>query len=199
MVTGIDGRWEHWPFGKSQVGFNIERRLAQFNQGDENATRAVLWGRYIFTYGSSLYLPPIHYVEAFAHYSDNFLPFPTQKTAAGVRYDRTSTLGLHYRLNYLTPYWDPEGGFQVDGWYEGGIAQESVVGSGTIHFIFTSTRPSSSRTQQLVMWCAAGWGGLPRAKKPLMSSMPTNSGPPHLRPSKRASAVKTRSNIDWSS
>ncbi|HEY8506672.1 MAG TPA: hypothetical protein VIL46_18965, partial [Gemmataceae bacterium] len=60
------------------------------------------------------------YVEGFAQYSDNFLPFPTQSLPAGVRYDRTTTLGLHYRLNYLTPYWDPEGGFQFDASYSAG-------------------------------------------------------------------------------
>jgi hypothetical protein len=129
VVVGVDGQWEHWPFANFETGFVAERRLAELNNGDTDAMRGVLWGRYIFTYGSSLYLPPIHYVEAFAQYSDNFLPFPTQAVPDGVRYDRTSTLGLHYRLNYLTPYWDPEGGFSVDAWYEGGMAQQpSTVG-----------------------------------------------------------------------
>ena len=27
-----------------------------------------------------------------------------------------------YRLDYLTPYWDPEGGFRVDAVYESGLA-----------------------------------------------------------------------------
>jgi hypothetical protein len=49
--------------------------------------------------------------------------------SGSVRFDRTTTLGLHYRLNYLTPYWDPEGGFAVDAWYEGGFAEHpSIVG-----------------------------------------------------------------------
>ncbi len=123
VVAGVDGVWDHFPWGHWQTGFVAERRLAEFNNGDSSAMRAALWARYIFIYGASLYLPPIHYLEGFAHYSDNFLPFPTEKTAGGDRFDQTTTLGLHYRLNYLTPYWNPEGGFQFDAWYEGGMAQ----------------------------------------------------------------------------
>jgi hypothetical protein len=123
VVYGVDGMWDHWPWPKSQAGLIFEQRLAEFNKGDPNALRGVAWMRYVFLYGSSLYLPPIHYIEAFAKYSDNFLPFPTQSNAAGVRFDRTATAGLHYRINYLTPYWDPEGGFQLDGWAESGLAQ----------------------------------------------------------------------------
>ncbi|MFO0879580.1 MAG: M1 family aminopeptidase [Gemmataceae bacterium] len=129
IVVGVDGQWEHWPFPKSQTGFVAERRLMDLEQGDQNATRGVLWTRYIFAYNASLYLPPIHYVETFAQYSDNFLPYPTQAVPGSIRYDRTSTLGLHYYLNYLTPYWDPEGGFAFNAWYEGGIAEKpSSVG-----------------------------------------------------------------------
>ncbi|MBY0229106.1 MAG: hypothetical protein K2W96_07515, partial [Gemmataceae bacterium] len=123
VVYGVDGMWDHFPDAKMQSGFIFEQRLAELNKGDPNAIRGVAWTRYVFLPGSSLYLPPAHYVEGFARYSDNFLPLPTQKAARGVRYDRTTTAGLHYRLNYLTPYWDPEGGFQLDAWYEGGMAQ----------------------------------------------------------------------------
>jgi hypothetical protein len=129
VVYGVDGMWNH-PLGPyTQAGMIFEQRLAEFNHGDPDAVRAVAWLRKVFLYGSSLYLPPIHYVEGFMRYSDNFLPFPTQTTPTGVRFDRTTTLGAHYRINYLTPYWDPEGGFQFDAWYEGGMAQQpSTVG-----------------------------------------------------------------------
>ncbi len=124
VVAGIDGQWEHWPFPTSQTGYIVERRLAEFNNGDEGALRGVVWSRYIFTYNSSLYLPPIHFVEGYLQYSDNFLPFATQNVPGSVRFDRTTTAGVHYRLNYLTPYWDPEGGFSFDVWAEGGLAGE---------------------------------------------------------------------------
>jgi hypothetical protein len=122
VLAGVDGQWDHWPGAHFQVGFNAEQRLTQFYRGDDNAFRAVLWGRYVFLYGSSLYLPPAHYLESFGAYQDNFFPFVRQPTPLGERFDRTSTAGLHYRINYLTPYWDPEGGFQLDALYEGGVA-----------------------------------------------------------------------------
>jgi outer membrane protein assembly factor BamA len=116
--------WDHWPDAKMQSGIIAEQRLAEVQKGDPNAFRAVAWTRYIFLYSPSLYLPPAHYIEGFMKYSDNFLPFPAERVPTGVRFDRTTTAGLHYRINYLTPYWDPEGGFQFDAWYEGGIAAE---------------------------------------------------------------------------
>jgi hypothetical protein len=165
VVAGVDGQWEHWPFANSQVGFVAERRLMELNNGDTEATRGVLWGRYIFTYGSSLYLPPIHFIEAFAQYSDNFLPFPTQSARGGVRYDRTSTLGLHYRLNYLTPYWDPEGGFSIDAWYEGGIAEKpSSVGVHKIggQFTIVKSAPSWQLEDRPIVQKALDWFGASR-------------------------------------
>jgi hypothetical protein len=65
----------------------------------------------------------MQYLEGYGAYQDNFLPNPSNPNILGMRFDRTTTAGLHYRINYLTPYWDPEGGFRFDVWYEGGLAQ----------------------------------------------------------------------------
>ena len=59
-----------------QVGFNAERRLTTLLPGDDNAFRGVLFARYIFMRGDSMYLPPAHFIEAFTEYQQNFLPFP---------------------------------------------------------------------------------------------------------------------------
>src|SRR5262249_28510311 len=75
-----------------------------------------------FQYTSSLYQPPMHYVELFSVAQDNFLPFPRDPIEDGVRFRRTVTGGVHYHINYLTPYWDPEGGFQFDATYQHGLA-----------------------------------------------------------------------------
>jgi hypothetical protein len=122
IVVGADGLWDHWPDSHTQVGFNVERRLRTFYDGNNDALRGVLFGRYIFQYGSSLYLPPMHYIEGFGAYQDNFLPFAKTHVPGAERFERTSTAGLHYRLDYLTPYWDPEGGFKLDVLVEGGEA-----------------------------------------------------------------------------
>lgn len=116
LVVGADGLFDHVPFPKTQVGFNVEQRIAgPWNgDGDRAATRATLFGRYVLNYASSLYLPPMQYVEAFTSYQDNFLPFARNVSAGSVRPEWTWLTGLHYRLNLYTPYWDPERGVWVD-------------------------------------------------------------------------------------
>jgi hypothetical protein len=122
VVLGADGVWDHWPDHPFQTGFNVERRLAGTYDDNEHAIRAAVWERYVLTYGSSLYLPPFQFVDAYASYQDNFLPFADHPSPLAQRPERTSTLGLRYHLNYLTPYFDPEGGMQFDLYYEGGLA-----------------------------------------------------------------------------
>src|SRR5262249_41005142 len=106
----------------TQVGFNFEQRLATFENGESNPKRGSVFGRYIFEYGDSLYLPPMHYVEMFGVFQQNFLPIPRVTVPGAQRYDQTDTLGLHYRLDLLTPYWDPEGGARFDATYSVGLA-----------------------------------------------------------------------------
>jgi hypothetical protein len=122
IVVGVDGQFEHLGVPSLETGYNFEQRLMTVYQGDNLARRGVLWGRWIFQYGDSLYLPPMHYLEGFSMYQDNFLPFPNSQLPNSERYHNMTTMGLHYRINYLTPYWDPEGGFQFDAFYQGGMA-----------------------------------------------------------------------------
>jgi hypothetical protein len=122
LVAGVDGLWDHWPDNSFQLGFNIERRLEALQQGNDSALRGVAYARYIFLYGSSLYLQPSHYIEGFASYQDDFLPFAKEEVPGALRFRDASTVGAHYRLNYLTPYWDPEGGLFLDLVYQTGAA-----------------------------------------------------------------------------
>jgi hypothetical protein len=147
LVVGADGLWEHWPYSHTEVGFNVEKRLTTVYRGDDNAFRGVAFGRYIFQYGDSLYLPPMHYVEMFGAYQDNFLPFVNNPIPGAIRFDHTATAGLHYRLDYLTPYWDPEGGFRVDVLYQGGVADlQKQVGLNEViaQFSFVKSVPDFS-------------------------------------------------------
>jgi hypothetical protein len=123
VVVGADGLWDHWPDSHYQTGFNIEQRLVTAYAAENQALRAAAFERYIIQYGDSLYLPPMTYVEVFAAYQDNFLPFVKNPNPSGERFDHASTAGVHYRLDYRTPYWDPQGGFLVDAAYEGGVAE----------------------------------------------------------------------------
>jgi hypothetical protein len=125
LVVGADGLLDHWPGTHTQVGFNVEQRVAGpwfDDSGSRTAFRGVLYGRYVIQYGSSLYLPPISYVDLYTGYQDNFLPVARESPPGAVRPAWTQLTGLHFRLNLYTPYWNPERGVWVDLVAAGGAA-----------------------------------------------------------------------------
>jgi hypothetical protein len=157
VVAGVDGLFDHWPGNRFQVGYDFEQRLAQFYPGQVNAKRGVLFTRYIFKYGSSLYYPPMEFMESFVTFQDNFLPYESNPSLPGVRFNETATAGFHYRKDYLTPYWDPVGGFRWDVWYQGGTAmQPATVGMQEIssQFSFVKGLPDFSEAVDGVPWLA---------------------------------------------
>lgn len=124
-VIGVDGMWDHCLHPRVQIGFNYERRIIEpiGTNATSGAQRGSLYARYVLQYGSSMYLPPMNYIEAFTTYTDNFLPYARTPSPNGQRPSWWETTGAHYRLNMYTPYWDPESGFWVDGWASGGVAR----------------------------------------------------------------------------
>jgi hypothetical protein len=114
IVVGVDAVWPHWPNDHMEFGIIAERRLQGFISGEQQANRGVAYSRYIFDFGDSLYLPPFHYVEAFGTVTDNLLPFSRESLPGAQRFRHQALAGLHHHINYLTPYWDAEGGFQID-------------------------------------------------------------------------------------
>jgi hypothetical protein len=122
IVAGVDGLWDHCPWPHTQIGFNIERRLTTIgSDNDREGDRGVLFGRYVIDYGDSLYLPPMHYVEMFGSVQDHPLLPADQFTPLANPFNHRTEVGLHYHIDYLTPYWDPEGGFRFDATYATGI------------------------------------------------------------------------------
>ena len=101
LVVGADGLIDHWPGTHTQVGFNVERRVAGpwGGDGEQTAFRANVFGRYVFRYGSSLYLPPLSYADLFATYSDNFLPTAREPAPGAVRPNWTQLTGLHPNID----------------------------------------------------------------------------------------------------
>lgn len=120
FVAGVDAVLDHWPWSHTQVGLVAERGLTADLWG-QHSDRAVLYGRYVFLYSSSLYLPPMHYLEAFTSISDQDLPPPRESQPGGEAFNHQTTVGLHYHLDFLTPYWDPDAGFRVDATYGSGV------------------------------------------------------------------------------
>jgi hypothetical protein len=122
LVVGTDGLIDHWPLPKTQIGYLVERRVAApiGTEGPDSALRAVVYGRYIFQYTSAMYLNPMKYAETFATYQDNPLPFARTVTPGALRLEHMTAGGLHYHIDYLTPYWDPVAGYRFDATYTGG-------------------------------------------------------------------------------
>jgi Peptidase family M1 domain len=123
VVAGVDAWWYHWPIPEMQVGLNIERALTTWEDGPtsgsdtngrDRASRAVLFERYVFLPGSSFYLPPFQYVEAFEAMQSNSLPQPSVPTPGADPFHDQTLAGLHYHSNLLTPYWNPEAGLSFD-------------------------------------------------------------------------------------
>jgi hypothetical protein len=165
LVVGVDGLIDHWPFCKTQVGYVVEERVASpiGTTGPDNAFRAVVYGRYIFQYTSALYLNPMNYAEAFATYQDNPLPFARNYEAGAERPGREVAGGLHYHLDYTTPYWDPSAGFRFDATYTGGCTNLPFKGDVPLHklesqFTYMTTPPE-------------GWGYLSDTRIALRASV----------------------------
>jgi hypothetical protein len=124
FVVGADGLWDHYPWSHTQFGFNVEQRVATLEQATDQPNRESVFGRYVFEYGSSLYLPPIWYLEAYAVRQDNFLPLPNGPVPAGSqRFDHEALIGLNHHLDLRTPYWDPQSGLYCDLTYQAGDAR----------------------------------------------------------------------------
>ncbi len=122
LVVGTDGLIDHWPLCRTQVGYVVEQRVAGpiGPNGPDSVFRAVVYGRYVLQYSSSMYMNPMQYVEAFGTYQQNPLPFARHAEPGAERPDQITAGGLHYHLDYTTPYWDPEAGFRFDATYTGG-------------------------------------------------------------------------------
>jgi hypothetical protein len=121
FVEGIDGTFDHFPWPHTECGFVFERRIFGTYPGETSANRGVAYARYVIDYSDSLYLPPFHYVESFLTITDDLLPFSTESIPGAERFSHQGMGGLHYHINYLTPYWNPEGGFSADVSYAAGL------------------------------------------------------------------------------
>lgn len=121
VVVGADGILDHWPWPHTECGYVFEHRIAGTYAGEYPANRGVVYGRYVIDYADSLYLPPFHYVEGFLTITDDLLPFARESIPGAERFRHQGMGGLHYHINYLTPYWNPEGGFSADISYAAGL------------------------------------------------------------------------------
>ncbi|MCE9532942.1 MAG: BamA/TamA family outer membrane protein [Planctomycetes bacterium] len=154
LAAGIDSRWLNPIIPKTELGFHAEKSLTEIDGNQGNFDRAVFYSRYVFDQSASLYTAPMHYVEAFASWQQNYLSTPRDPVPGAVRFEKQSNLGLHYHVDYLTPYWDPEMGAKLDITYAAGLP---ILGE----------KESSQQVMGQVSWVhflPAGHGYLSRTK-----------------------------------
>lgn len=113
VVAGVEATWFHAFIPQINFGFNVEEALTSLDD-QQHASRGVLYSRYVMQNGSSLLMPPIEYVEAFATAQDHPLPSPYTPVPNTDPFYQRNSVGMHYHKYYLTPYWDAEGGAAVD-------------------------------------------------------------------------------------
>jgi hypothetical protein len=121
LAVGIDGQMHNLLYPKVESGFHAEKSLTKLDGGGTNLDRASLWTRYIFNETASMYTAPMHHIETFGAWQQNYLPLPRTPTPDAVRFDKQTNVGVHYHLDLLTPYWDPEMGFKLDVTYAAGL------------------------------------------------------------------------------
>jgi hypothetical protein len=120
VVAGIDALWDHVPLPNTQLGLILEQSLVTLGP-DAPCSRGVVYGRYILLPSTSLYLPPFEYAETFAAIQNRCLPDPRNTVPGADPFNERTSLGLHYHKNYMTPYWDAEGGVAIDATYQLGF------------------------------------------------------------------------------
>ncbi len=166
VAAGFDGQISHWPLPRVDVGFHAETSVAQFSNTQTDLDRAVIWSRYTIDEASALYTAPMHHVESFASWQQNFLPKPRFPLPAGAyTYDQATNVGLHYHIDLLTPYWDPEMGFRLDATYAVGVpilGQDRVAHQGWMQASWVHALPDglgwlSESKLALRAFGAAGW------------------------------------------
>jgi hypothetical protein len=120
LQLGADGLWDHWPFNRTQVGFNFDHSLTPDWEGTRR-DRGRLFARYIFQYTPSLYMDPMEFVEVYGRVENELWHDHIVEKPGIERYDDLAALGILYHRDYLTPYWDPVAGYRVDLNYEMGF------------------------------------------------------------------------------
>lgn len=121
IAAGFDAQWTNILIPKLEGGIHGEISLAALDSATADLDRFVYYQRYVFQKSASLYTAPTHHIEAFAAWQNNFLPDTRNPVRNSVRFDSMSQLGVHYHLDLLTPYWDPEIGFRFDITYAAGV------------------------------------------------------------------------------
>ena len=163
LVAGADMIFKHWPETNMEVGAQYDHSLTE-DWASLLRDRARVYGRYILHDTPSMYLDAVEYVEAYGRMQSvasgsghgRFVP-------EGVEgFNNQAGVGLNWYRNYLTPYWDPEGGYKVDVNFEYGLPiygtyswYDLVQGEA----VFVKSMPEGLGYFSGSKWAFRVWGG----------------------------------------
>jgi hypothetical protein len=164
LKAGADAVFLHWPWANTEVGGQYDHSLTD-DWASLKRDRGRIYGRYIVHETPSLYLNPTEFVELYSrieHVTDGadrgrFVPPGVQS------YNDQAGAGLHWYRNFLTPYWDPEGGYRIDLNYEYGLP---IVGTYSWYeraqgeFVFVKSMPEGLGYFSDTRWALRAYGGI---------------------------------------
>ena len=109
LAVGVDALWDHWPWPKTQAGFNYEKSIVSLDRSGSGADRGLVYGRYVFEESDSFFGLPSHYAQLFLSHTHNLLPPPRFRGqpfeedgpdgTRAVRLPVQSTAGIQYHLD----------------------------------------------------------------------------------------------------
>ncbi|HMP61280.1 MAG TPA: M1 family aminopeptidase, partial [Gemmatales bacterium] len=144
LRAGADAIVRRWPWPQTEVGMQFDHSLTS-DWASLKRDRGRLFGRYIINETPSLYLDPIEFAEVYARAEQAFDEDSRFIPQGVTNYDSFAAVGLRYFRNYLTPYWNPEGGYRLDTNYELGLpilgAYDSVYNRVQAEVSFVKTFP----------------------------------------------------------
>lgn len=166
LKVGADAVLLHWPWTNTEFGAQYDHSLSQ-DWANLQRDRARIYGRYIIHETPSLYLNPVEYLEGYARMENvaagsgegRYVPPGVES------YNSQAGIGVRWYRNYLTPYWDPEGGYRLDVNLEHGLP---IVGTYDWYermqaeFVYVKSMGDgmgylSSSKWAFRLWGAKGW------------------------------------------
>lgn len=166
--AGADAIFQRWPWPNTEVGGQYDHSLSE-DWAQLQRDRARIYGRYIVHETPSMYLNPVEYWEVYAR-MESVAPGSGEGryVPPGVEsYNSQAGTGLTWYRNFLTPYWDPEGGYKATVNVEHGLP---IIGTYSWYdrvqgeFVFVKSMPEglgyfSCTKLALRAWGAKAWPG----------------------------------------
>jgi hypothetical protein len=164
MKVGADMVFLHAPWTNTEFGAQYDHSLSQ-DWANLQRDRTRIYGRYIIHETPSLYLNPVEYIEGYARMESvaagsgegRFVPQGVES------FNSQAGIGLRWYRNYLTPYWDPEGGYRLDVNLEHGLP---IVGTydwyerAQAEFVYVKSMGEGMGYLSTSKWAFRLWGGM---------------------------------------